>query len=97
MILAVAVEPPVDLRSKFMELIERMARVIAGYRLSANADGSQCSAAEAVDALWAAHMDEAMAILKSMREPSPTMLESGLGGEWGVMIDREIERADGGG
>lgn len=78
-----------------MELIERIARVIAGYRLSANADGAECSAADSVDALWAAHQDEAVAVLKALREPSPTMLESGMGGEWGVMIDREVELADG--
>ena len=79
-----------------MELIERIARVIAGYRLSANADGAECSAADSVDALWVAHQDEALAILKALREPSPTMLETGLGDEWGVMIDREVELADGG-
>ncbi len=78
-----------------MELVERIARVIAGYRLSANADGAEYSAADSVDALWAAHQGEAVAILKSLREPSPTMLESGLGGEWGVMIDREVIVADG--
>jgi hypothetical protein len=44
-----------------MELVERIARVITGYRLSANADGAECSAADAVDALWAAHQDEAVA------------------------------------
>lgn len=80
-----------------MELVERIARVIAGYRLSANADGAECSAADAVDALWAVHQDEAVAILKSLREPSPTMVESGMGGEWGVMIEREVAAADGGG
>ena len=73
-----------------MELVERIARVIAGYRLSANADGAECSAAESVDTLWAAHQDEAVAILKTLREPSPTMVEAGMHGEWGVMIDREL-------
>ena len=79
-----------------MELVERIARVIAGYRLSANADGAECSAADSVDGLWAAHQDEAIAILKSLREPSPTMLEAGMGGEWGVLIEREVAAADGG-
>jgi hypothetical protein len=74
-----------------VELVERIARVITGYRLSANAEGAECSAAEAVDGLWEAHRDEAVAILKSLREPSPTMTEAGMHGEWGVMIDRELE------
>lgn len=78
-----------------MELVERIARVIAGYRLSANADGAECSAADAVDGLWAAHQDEAVAILKSLRAPSPTMLETGMGGEWEVLIDREVALVNG--
>ena len=77
-----------------MELVERIARVITGYRLSANADGAECSAGDSVDALWAAHQDEAVAILKSLREPSPTMIESGMGGEWGVLIEREVALAE---
>ena len=78
-----------------MELVERIARVITGYRLSANADGAECSAADAVDALWVAHQDEAVAILKTLREPSQTMIEAGMHGEWTVMIDREIDAATG--
>jgi hypothetical protein len=78
-----------------MELVERISRVIAGYRLSANADGAECSAASAVDALWEAHHDEAVAILKTLREPSPTMIEAGMHGEWTVMIARELEALEG--
>ena len=78
-----------------MELVERIARVIAGYRFSANAEGAECSAGEAVDALWVAHRDEAIAIIKTLREPSPTMVESGMAGEWSVIIDREVAVADG--
>lgn len=79
-----------------MELVERIARVITGYRLSANADGAECSAADAVDGLWTAHRDEALAILKTLREASPTMIEAGLHGEWSVMIEREVEAAENG-
>lgn len=74
-----------------MELVERIARVLAGTRLSANADGAECSAADSVDALWPAHREEAVAILKALREPSPTMIETGMHGEWGVMMGREID------
>lgn len=79
-----------------MELVERIARVIAGYRLSANADGAECSAGTSVDALWPVHRDEAVAILKTIREPSPMMVESGMGGEWQVLVEREVALADGG-
>jgi hypothetical protein len=78
-----------------MELVERISRVIVGYRLSANADGAECSAGAAVDGLWPAHQGEAVAILKSLREPSPSMLESGMGAEWTVLIEREVALAEG--
>jgi hypothetical protein len=78
-----------------MELVERIARVIAGYRLSANADGLVGSAANVVDDEWAAHQDEAVAILKSLRDPSPTMEETGMAQEWKVLIEREVALIDG--
>lgn len=78
-----------------MELVERIARVIAGYRLSANADGTVGSAGDAVDGEWAAHRDEAVAILKSLRDPSPTMEETGMGQEWKVLIEREVALING--
>ena len=55
----------------------------------------QLLAAASVDAEWAAHQEEALAILNSLREPSPTMLDSGMGGEWEVLIRRELSVADG--
>jgi hypothetical protein len=78
-----------------MELVERIARVIAGYRLSANAAGVVESAAEAVDSEWAAHQDEAVAILKALRDPSPTIEETGMAQEWKVLIEREVALANG--
>jgi hypothetical protein len=78
-----------------MELVERIARVIAGYRLSANADGLVGSAGDAVDDEWGAHQDEAVAILKSLREPSPTMEETGMAQEWKVLIEREVALING--
>jgi len=78
-----------------MELVERIARVIAGYRLSANAEGFEESAGPSVDLEWAQHQDEAVAILNSLREPSPTMVETGMGHEWSVLIEREVSAANG--
>jgi hypothetical protein len=78
-----------------MELVERIARVIAGYRLSANADGIVGSAGDSVDGEWAAHQDEAVAILRSLREPSPTMEETGMAQEWRVLIEREVALTNG--
>ena len=77
-----------------MELVERIARVIAGYRLSANADGFESSAASSVNLDWSRHQDEAVAILKSLRDPSPMMFKAGLDKEWSTLIDHEVSLAD---
>lgn len=79
-----------------MNVVERIARVIAAYRLSANADGAVDSAADVIDSEWANYQDEAVAILKALREPSPDMEESGMGQEWRALVEREVAIADGG-
>lgn len=73
-----------------MELVERIARVIAGYRLSSNAEGSDQRAASYVDGEWPAHRLEALAILKSLREPSQAMVESGMSADWQALVEREL-------
>lgn len=72
---------------------ERIARVIAGHRLSANADGGSASAAQAVDGAWRDHLDEAVAILHTLREPDAAMAEAGDAGVWERMVRVAIERA----
>jgi hypothetical protein len=51
--------------------IERIARVLAGERLSANAEGADPSAGSAVDQRWRDYRDQAVAVLKSLRDPPP--------------------------
>jgi len=71
--------------------IERVARVLAGHALSRNAEGDLASAGEAVDALWGEYSDAALAVLRTLREPSAAMLAVGDGEVWDRMIHAAIE------
>jgi hypothetical protein len=66
--------------------IERIARVLAGRQLSANADGADCSAADAVDQGWRSFRDDAVSILKTLREPDAAMAQAGDADTWQRMI-----------
>jgi len=70
--------------------IERIARVLAGRELSANADGAEVSAGESVSALWQEHADDALSILKALREPDPVMAAAGDAGVWQTMVEAVI-------
>ena len=52
-----------------LPMMERIARVLAGAEVSANADGDDAHAARAVDETWRNHRNQAMAVLHVMREP----------------------------
>lgn len=67
-------------------IIERIARVLAARRVSANAEGDDPSAAAVVDANWRAHVAEAIAVLKTMREPDQAMARAGDPAIWEAMI-----------
>lgn len=67
-------------------VVERIARVLAAQRLSANAKGQQPSAAPDVDDAWPEYQDDAVAILKTLREPDTTMAEVGDAAIWERMI-----------
>ncbi len=71
--------------------VERVARVLAGHALSRNAEGDMPSAGEAVDALWGEYSDAALAVLRTLREPSAAMLAVGDGDIWDRMIHAAIE------
>lgn len=76
-------------------LAERIARVLAARRLSWNAEGGDPSAGDKVDALWPEHRDDAIAILRTLREPSPAMLAGG--GDmavWEAMILAALAEAE---
>ena len=66
--------------------IERIARVLAGQRLSANAAGSETSVSEEVDRSWPAYRDDAVAVLRTLREPDEAMAAAGDAGVWERMI-----------
>jgi len=68
------------------DVIERIARVLAGQRLSANAEGTNSSAGDAVDASWPDHVDDAVAVLRTLREPGGRMAAAGDPAIWERMI-----------
>lgn len=71
--------------------IERVARVLAGHELSRNGEGDMVSAGDAVDALWPEYTDAALAVLRTLREPSAGMVAAGDATVWERMILAAIE------
>lgn len=57
--------------------VERVARVIAAEAISINGDGHDASAGGAVDAVWQQEVRRAVAVLRTLREPTPEMVEAG--------------------
>ena len=58
-------------------IVERIARVLAGAALSSNAEGSDRSAAEKIDLAWREHVNQALAVLHTMREADEEMASAG--------------------
>src|SRR3546814_19626236 len=54
---------------------ERIARVLAGKRISANADGDAESASREVEARWKDYLPDAAAVMRTLREPDSAMAE----------------------
>ena len=76
-------------------LIERIARVLAGEALSSNANGSDPSAGGKVDLAWREHVDEAIAVLHTAREPDEAMAAAGDTGVWRNMVEAALaQRVD---
>ena len=75
-------------------LAERIARVLAGAALSSNADGNDSSAGAKVDADWKNHLNQALAVLHTMREPDHLMAEAGDPQVWTRMVDAAIRDAE---
>lgn len=71
--------------------VERIARVLAGQEMSRNGEGDMVSAGEAVDGLWPEHAGTALAVLKTLREPSARMAAVGDVAVWERMILAAIE------
>lgn len=73
-----------------MAPVERVARA-AGHALSKNGEGDMASASEAVDALWPDYSAVALAVLRTLREPSGRMLAVGNAAVRDRMIHAVIE------
>ena len=71
-------------------LVERIARVLTGVALSSNAEGSDPSAADKVDLAWPQHINQALAVLHTMREPDEAMAAAGDLDTWTRMVDAAI-------
>jgi len=71
-------------------LVERIARVLAGAAHSSNAEGSDPSAGEKVDVVWREHVNQALAVLHTMREPDEEMVSAGDMETWSRMVETAI-------
>ncbi|SEM92918.1 hypothetical protein SAMN05192583_1557 [Sphingomonas gellani] len=71
---------------------ERIARVLAGQRISSNGDGDAESAGRLVDQAWPDHLDDALAVLRTLREPDQAMADAGDAAIWERMVLTAIER-----
>jgi hypothetical protein len=71
-------------------LVERIARVLAGAAYSSNAEGSDPSAADKVDRVWHQHVNQALAVLHTAREPDEAMAAAGDTDVWRNMVEAAI-------
>lgn len=77
-----------------MSLVERIARVIAGRVLSINAEGEDASASDEVDSTWRDYREDALSILRTLREPDPAMAEAGDVDNWHRMVEAALDAAE---
>jgi len=76
-----------------MDVVERIARVIAGRMVSVNADGDDPSAGERVDSIWRDYRADALSIIRTLREPDPAMAAAGDVAVWERMIEAALAEA----
>ena len=74
-------------------LVERIARVIAGRVVSINAGGEDASAGDRVDSIWRDYRGDALSIIRTLREPDPAMAEAGDVAVWERMIEAALAEA----
>jgi hypothetical protein len=74
-------------------IAERIARVLAGQRISANAGGDEESAGDLVERAWRDHLDDAVAVLHTLRAPDEAMARAGDPAVWERMILAALEEA----
>lgn len=75
-----------------MTIIERVARVLAGQYYSRNALGEAHadSAAGVVDTQWPDFVADAVAVLKTLRDPGSALGEGGVA-VWQAMIEAALD------
>ncbi|WP_375404586.1 hypothetical protein [uncultured Sphingomonas sp.] len=72
-------------------IAERIARVLAGQRISINAEGTEESASAQVEQVWREYLPDAVAVLKTLREPDQRMAAVGDVAVWERMVRTAIE------
>jgi len=77
-----------------MSLVERIARIIAGRAVSANAEGDETSAGDLVDSVWGDYRGDALSVIRTLREPDPAMAEAGDLATWERMIEAALAEAE---
>lgn len=77
-----------------LPLAERIARVLAGEAHSSNAEGSDPSAGDKIDLVWREHLDQALAVLHTMREPDEAMAAAGDPAMWHKMVEAALAQAE---
>ena len=73
-----------------MDVVERIARVIAGRVLSVNAEGEDASASDEVDRVWPEYRADAVSILRTLLEPDPAMAAAVDLAIWRRMIEAAL-------
>jgi len=77
-----------------LNLVERIARILAGRTVSANAGGDERSAADLVDSIWRDHRDDALAVIHTLREPDPAMAAAGDVEIWERMVEAALAETE---
>ena len=71
-------------------IVERIARVLAGRDVSVNAEGDDPSAGDRVDAVWRDYREDALSVLRTLREPDPAMAAAGDAAMWERMVEASL-------
>jgi hypothetical protein len=74
-----------------LPVVERIARVIAGRIVSINAEGGDPSAADQVDRIWGDYREDALSVLRTLREPDTAMAAAGDPEVWERMVLAALE------
>jgi hypothetical protein len=74
-------------------LVERIARVLAGQRISINAEGTEESASPQVESAWRDYLSDASAVLHTCRVPDERMAAAGDVATWERMVLAALEES----